>query len=226
MKKILHIVMIFILAALLLTCAGLPNADFAHLGKAEDFVPLTKKALTGTLPNGLKYFIMENSAPRNTAFLALVVNAGSVLEKEDERGFAHFVEHMAFNGTEHFPKLELIEYLRSLGVRFGANVNAYTSYNETVYHFSVPTEYSGGENRIPENALAILDDWTNTIAFKQEDVKSESGIILEERRSMLGADCLKLSRTQTLKNCAVFIKTGTQAIIWRLFLSATFTAKV
>ncbi|MDR2953173.1 MAG: insulinase family protein, partial [Treponema sp.] len=161
--------------------------DYAGLGKDTDKVPLTGKALTGTLPNGLRYYIFENSRPENRAYLAMAVNAGSVLEREDERGIAHFVEHLAFNGTERFPELELIEYLRSLGMRFGADVNAYTSYDETVYYFDVPTEVSEGIKRIPERALAILDDWTHAVSFLQEDVESESLIILEEQRIRLGA---------------------------------------
>jgi zinc protease len=175
-----------LLTALVLTCAGIP-AYFAGLGKASDAVPLTERAITGTLPNGLRYFILENQRPENRAHLALVVNAGSVLEKDDERGFAHFVEHLAFNDTARFPKLELIEYLRSLGMRFGADANAYTSYNETVYHFDVPVENSGGVKRIPDKALAILDDWTHAVSFLPEDVQSESRVVLEEFRARLGA---------------------------------------
>jgi zinc protease len=175
-----------LLTAMVSACA--PSAvDFAGLGKADDLVPLTSRAFTGTLPNGLRYFILENSRPENRAHLALVVNAGSVLEKDDERGFAHFVEHLAFNDTPRFPKLELIEYLRSLGMRFGADANAYTYYDETVYHFDVPVENSGGIKRIPDRALAILDDWTYAVSFLPEDVKSESLVVLEEHRTRLGA---------------------------------------
>jgi len=176
-----------LLAALVLTCATTSKVDYAGLGKAEDRVPLTSKALTGTLPNGLTYFILENPRPENRAHLALVVNAGSVLERDDERGFAHFVEHLAFNDTARFPKLELVEYLRSLGMRFGADTNAYTSYDETVYHFDVPVENTDGVKRIPERALAILDDWTYAVSFLPEDVESESRVVLEEHRARLGA---------------------------------------
>jgi len=175
-----------LLAAFVLTCAT-TSANYAGLGKPSDPVPFTSRALTGTLPNGLKYYILENSLPENRAHLALVVNAGSVLERDDERGFAHFVEHLAFNDTARFPKLELIEYLRSLGMRFGADANAYTSYNETVYHFDVPVEMSDGIKKIPDRALAILDDWTYAVSFLPEDVKSESLVVLEEHRTRLGA---------------------------------------
>ncbi|MDR2597424.1 MAG: insulinase family protein [Treponema sp.] len=187
-NKIFHITRIVFFLALLVILSAVSYADdYAGLGKETDKVPLTGKALTGTLPNGLRYYILENSRPENRAILALAVNAGSVLEEEDERGLAHFVEHLAFNDTERFPKLELIEYLRSLGMRFGADANAYTSYDETVYHFDVPVEISDGIKRIPERAFAILDDWTHAVSFLQEDVESESRVILEEMRTRLGA---------------------------------------
>jgi zinc protease len=178
---------VILLAAAIITCAGTPKVDFGRLGKASDPVPLTSRAVTGILPNGLRYYIMENSRPENRAHLALAVNAGSVLEKDEERGIAHFVEHLAFNDTARFPKLELIEYLRSLGMRFGADANAYTSYDETVYHFDVPVEIQDGVKRIPDKALAIIDDWTQAVSFKPEDVASEKLVVMEEYRARLDA---------------------------------------
>jgi len=178
-------VILILLLVLARTSAYADN--FAGLGKETDIIPLTGSVLTGKLPNGLRYYILENRRPENRAHLALVVNAGSVLETEEERGFAHFVEHLAFNGTERFPKLELIDYLRSLGMRFGADANAYTSYNETVYHFDVPVETVDGVKRIPDRALAILDDWTFAVSFLPEDIEGESKVILEELRTRLGA---------------------------------------
>jgi len=177
-----------ILIALLVVARAASYADdYAGLGKDTDKVPFTEKALTGILPNGLRYYILENRRPENRAHLALVVNAGSILETEDERGLAHFVEHLAFNDTARFPKLELIDYLRSLGMRFGADANAYTSYNETVYNFDVPVETVNGIKRIPEKALAILDDWTHAVSFLPDDIASESKVVLEEFRIRLGA---------------------------------------
>jgi zinc protease len=178
---------IILIASFVLTCVSIPSGDIAGLGKGTDKVPLTQRAITGTLPNGLRYFILENRMPENRANLALVVNAGSVLEKDDERGLAHFVEHLAFNGTSRFPGNELVDYLRSLGMRFGADTNAYTSYNETVYHFDVPVETKQGVKTIPDRALAILDDWTYSVKFNPESVKSEGLVVLEELRSRLGA---------------------------------------
>ena len=186
-KKLILIISAILAAFFVVTCATTSSIDFAGLGKGSDKVPLNSNVLTGTLPNGLCYYILENSLPENRAHLALVVNAGSVLEREDERGFAHFVEHLAFNGTARFPNLELIEYLRSLGMRFGADANAYTSYDETVYHFDVPIENVNGVKRIPDRALAILDDWTYAVTFSPQEVESESRVVLEEFRTRSGA---------------------------------------
>jgi len=169
------------MALLIITC--LSTSNYADLGKGSDVIPLTSRALTGVLPNGLRYYILENSLPENMAQLALAVNAGSVLEREDQRGLAHFVEHLCFNGTKRFPNNSIIDYFRSLGMRFGGDSNAYTSYNETVYHFDIPVEKTGGVKRIPEKALAVLDDWTYAVTFLPEDVKSESRVVLEELRS-------------------------------------------
>jgi zinc protease len=164
------------------------RALYGGLGSPGDPLPAKASLRQGKLPNGLRYYILENSLPAERAYLTLAVNAGSVLEEDDEQGLAHFVEHMAFNGTRRFPGAELVNYLRSLGMRFGPEVNAYTSYDETVYGIEVPVEKDReGIKRIPEKALAIIDDWTWTVAFNGEDVEKERNIILEEYRSSLGA---------------------------------------
>jgi zinc protease len=152
---------------------------------------------TGVLPGGMRYFILENPRPQNRAYLTLAVNAGSVLEEEDEQGLAHFVEHMAFNGTARFPESELIDYLRSLGMRFGPEANAYTSFDRTVYGIEVPVELDSAADsadsagapvkRIPGKALDVLDDWARAITFDPKDVDEERAVILEEYRSRLGA---------------------------------------
>ncbi|MCL2265869.1 MAG: insulinase family protein [Treponema sp.] len=186
--RLISQIKLFILLVLFVLSSATVSADnYTDNSADSEKVPLTRKALTGFLPNGLKYFILENSFPENRAHLALVVNAGSVLESDDERGFAHFVEHLAFNDTARFPKLSLIEYFRSQGMRFGADANAYTSYNETVYHFDIPVEIVDGVKRIPDKALAVLDDWTYAVSFLPEDVKSEALVVLEELRTRLGA---------------------------------------
>ncbi|MDR1240056.1 MAG: insulinase family protein [Treponema sp.] len=180
---------LLILTAFLPGCGTTPKlAAFGGAGNPSDPVPFTEAVRTGTLPSGLRYYILENSRPENRAYLTLAVNAGSVLETDDEQGLAHFVEHMAFNGTTRFPESELINYLRSLGMRFGPEVNAYTSYDETVFGIEVPVEAGpGGEKRIPDTALAVLDDWTRAITFDPKDVDDERLVIMEEYRAYLGA---------------------------------------
>ncbi|MDR0400817.1 MAG: insulinase family protein [Treponema sp.] len=166
---------------------------YPELGRPEDPIPFMENVRTGVLPGGLRYFILENPRPQNRAYLTLAVDAGSVLEEEDERGLAHFVEHMAFNGTARFPKSELVDYLRSLGMRFGPEVNAYTSYDSTVYGIEVPVELDSAAGdgapvkRIPARALEVLDDWTRAITFDPGDVDGERLVIMEEYRSRLGA---------------------------------------
>ena len=164
------------------------DALYGGLGGPDDSLPAKTDLRTGTLANGLRYYILENALPAGRAYLTLAVNAGSTMENDDERGLAHFVEHMAFSGTRRFPGTELVNYLRSLGMRFGPEVNAYTSFDETVYRIETPVE-SGedGIKRIPARALAILDDWTWAITFSPGDVDKERAVILEEYRTRLGA---------------------------------------
>jgi zinc protease len=179
------------ISLLLSACSGIPgtgSAAWGNLGNPADPVPFMENVRTGTLPSGLRYFILENARPENRAYLTLAVNAGSVLEEDDEQGLAHFVEHMAFNGTERFPEAELVNYLRSLGMRFGPEVNAYTTTDQTVYGIEVPVETdSGGIRRIPDMALAVIDDWTRALTFDPVEVDQERLVIMEEYRSRLGA---------------------------------------
>jgi zinc protease len=168
---------------------------YGGLGRGGDAVPVMEDLLTGTLPNGLTYFILENSRPAERAYLTLAVKIGSIVENENERGLAHFTEHMAFNGTRNFPEAELINYLRSLGMRFGPEINAYTGYDQTVFGIETPTEAEDGVKRIPEKALAILDDWTHAITFAPKDVDEERPVILEELRTRLGAQERAWERT-------------------------------
>ena len=192
--------MLFPVLALSLTmaisCAGAPRpaeraldaALYGGLGLPGDPQPFMEDVRVGVLPGGLRYYILENAMPEGRAQLFLAVHAGSVLEADDERGLAHFVEHMAFNGTERFPKFEMVEYLRSLGMRWGPEVNAYTGYDRTVYGIEVPVEFDeSGSKTVPARALAVLDDWTRAISFNAEDVDSERSVILEEARFRQGA---------------------------------------
>lgn len=139
---------------------------------------------TGTLDNGLTWFIEENPYPAGRVELRLVVRAGSVLEQPDQWGAAHFVEHMAFNGTRDFPGNEVIAFLEAAGVSFGSHLNAYTSYDETVYMLQVPTD----DPELLPTALSVLDNWAEGILFDPEEVDRERGVVLEEWRSDRGAD--------------------------------------
>src|SRR2546426_9789164 len=103
-------------------------------------IPVDAQITVGQLPNGVRYYVRANKKPEKRAELRLAVKAGSILEEDDQQGLAHFVEHMAFNGTEHFPKNEIVQFIESIGMRFGADLNAYTSFDETVYMLQVPTD--------------------------------------------------------------------------------------
>lgn len=147
-------------------------------------IPTDPAVRTGTLPNGLRYFVRRNARPADRVELRLVVNAGSVLEDDDQRGLAHFTEHMLFNGTRRFKKNDIISYLESIGVKFGADLNAYTGFDETVYILPVPTDKPG----LVDRAFDILEDWAGGALFDSTDVVGERGVVLEEWRGGLGAD--------------------------------------
>ena len=147
-------------------------------------VPVDPRITIGTLPNGLRYYIRANAEPQNRAELRLVVNAGSVLEDDDQRGLAHFVEHMAFNGTARFPGQRVVAFLQALGMRFGAHVNAHTGFDETVYQLQVPTD----DPAVLDRSMLVLEDWAQNLSFDPAEVERERGVILEERRLGLGAD--------------------------------------
>ncbi len=150
---------------------------------SDDLLPLDNSVKIGKLENGLTYYIRKNNWPEKRAELRLVLNAGSILEDENQRGLAHFVEHMCFNGTKNFEKQELVNYLESIGMRFGPDLNAYTSFDETVYMLSLPTDSAS----IVETALQILEDWAHNVSFDEEEIDKERGVVIEEWRSRRGA---------------------------------------
>src|SRR5216684_1261321 len=152
--------------------------------RLDQIVPVDPLITVGTLPNGLRYYIRANKLPQARAELRLVVSAGSVLEEEDQRGLAHFVEHMSFNGTQHFPKQEIAGFMQSLGMRFGAHVNAHTSFDETVYELQIPTDNAA----VIDRSLLILEDWAHAVSFDAAEIDKERGVILEEWRLGLGAE--------------------------------------
>src|SRR6187399_1784934 len=136
-------------------------------------LPFDSGIETATLPNGLRYFIRANKQPEHRAELRLVVNAGSVLEDDDQRGLAHFVEHMAFNGTKRFPKHEVGNFLESVGMRFGPGINAATGYDDTVYRVQIPTDQPG----VLDRSLTILEDWAHQVTFDPIEVEKERPVI-------------------------------------------------
>jgi zinc protease len=138
----------------------------------------------GKLSNGLTYYIRHNEEPKNRAELRLVVNAGSILENEKQLGLAHFTEHMAFNGTKNFDKQELVDFLEKSGVQFGADLNAYTSFDETVYMLQLPTDSIG----VFKKGFQILEDWAHNVTFDDKEIDKERGVVIEEWRLGQGAN--------------------------------------
>ena len=159
------------------------EAEQARSAPLDRALPMSAEVTTGTLGNGLKYFIRANSEPKNRAFLRLVVNIGSLAEEENQRGVAHFLEHMAFNGTEHFEKTKLVERLEAIGMQIGTGLNARTSFDETVFMLSVPTD--APEHM--ETAMQILEDWAGALTLDPEEIALERGVVLEEWRAGQGA---------------------------------------
>jgi zinc protease len=158
----------------------------AASGGAQDLnapIPLDKAVTSGTLPNGLVYFVRKNDQPEDRVMLRLAVRAGSIDEADDQRGLAHMLEHMAFNGSAHFKPGELVAYLESIGMRFGPHVNAYTSFDETVYMLDVPTDRPGVLNR----GFEALSDFAGGISLDPAEIDRERGVVIEEWRGRLGA---------------------------------------
>src|SRR4030095_14828657 len=132
-----------------------------------DSMPVDPAITRGQFANGLKYYVRANKKPEKRADLRLAVKAGSILEEDDQQGLAHLVEHMAFNGTEHFPKSGIVAFLESLGMRFGADVNAYTSFTQTVYMLTVPTDKPDALDK----GMLILEDWAHNVTFDPVEVE-------------------------------------------------------
>ena len=149
-----------------------------------DPLPLDPKVKTGKLENGLTYYIRQNKKPEQKVELRLVINAGSICEDDDQQGLAHMAEHMAFNGTTHFKKNEIVSFLQDIGVGFGNDLNAYTSFDETVYILPIPTDKPGNL----EKGFQVLEDWAHNVTYLTEDIEGERAIILEESRLGKGAN--------------------------------------
>ena len=149
----------------------------------DDKLPLDPDLKVGVLPNGLTYYIKKNGKPEHRVELRLAVKAGSILEDDDQQGLAHFAEHMAFDGSAHFEKHDLISYLQSIGVKFGADLNAYTSFDETVYMLPIPTD----NPKNLETGFQVLEDWAQGASLTDEGIDAERPIVLEEARLGKGA---------------------------------------
>ena len=170
-------------ALLLLLIVGLSANLLAQVNLNEP-LPADGQVRIGKLPNGLTYYIRKNAKPEKKVELRLAINAGSILERDDQQGLAHFLEHMAFNGTKNFPKNELVSYLQSIGVSFGADLNAYTSFDETVYILPIPTD----KPELLDKGFQVLEDWASAISLDKADIDKERGVVLEELRLGKGAE--------------------------------------
>src|SRR3954469_15518121 len=146
-------------------------------------VPFDAAVRTGTLPNGLTYFVRQNTRPANRVLLRLAVKTGSLDEADDQQGLAHMVEHMAFNGSEHFKPGELVSYFESTGARLGPHVNAYTSFDETVYMLDLPSD----KTEIVDKGLTAMADFAGGLSLEPKEIDKERGVVIEEWRGGLGA---------------------------------------
>jgi len=159
-------------------------------------IPLDPKIRYGKLENGLTYYIRANAEPKQRAEFFIAQNVGSILENDNQNGLAHFLEHMAFNGTKNFPGKGVISFLEKHGVKFGENINAYTAIDETVYNLSdVPTIQEG----VVDSALLVLHDWSSYITLDDNEIDSERGVIMEEWRTRFGADLRMRKESNKIK---------------------------
>ncbi len=164
----------------------MPSSASGQQSSTGDATPLPfDPAVTvGTLSNGMRYYIRENHKPEKRAELRLVVNAGSVLEDEDQRGLAHMVEHMVFRGTKRFARNQISSYLESVGMRYGPDINAFTSFDETVYMITIPTDTAA----IVDKGFQILSEWAHNVAFDPAQIEKERPVVIEEWRLGQGAE--------------------------------------
>ena len=167
MKKLF---LFIILQLFIFSCASnLPGFSLLQRSDSHGEIPIDPNVTIGKLSNGLTYYVRSNEKPENRAEMLLVVNAGSVLEDDSQQGLAHFLEHMAFNGTKNFPKQDLVDYLESIGLDFGPDLIAYTSFDETVYMLQVPTD----DVEKMDKAFQILGDWAHNMTMEGEEIEKE-----------------------------------------------------
>jgi zinc protease len=185
--NILRRLYVLLITAMLVTttclAAAPQKAEKIPAQSLSQTIPTDPEITIGKLDNGLRYYIRANKKPEKRAELRLVVKAGSVLEDDDQQGLAHFVEHMAFNGTAHFPKNDIVSFIESIGMRFGTGLNAGTSFDETTYRLTVPTDKS----EVIDKAFLIMEDWAHNVTFDATELDKERGVIIEELRLSRGA---------------------------------------
>jgi zinc protease len=163
--------------------AARPGQAPAPALSPDDIIPFDAAVTRGTLPNGLTYYVRPNGRPANRVLLRLAVKTGSLDEADDQRGLAHMLEHMGFNGSEHFKPGELVSYFESFGARLGPHVNAYTSFSETVYMLELPTDRDG----VVDRGLQALADFGGGLTLDPKEIDKERGVVIEEWRGGLGA---------------------------------------
>jgi zinc protease len=165
-----------------MACLCLAGLVCLFISAEAQIIPLNPTITVGTLPNGFTYYIRRNTTPPGRVTMYLANKVGSILESDSQQGLAHFMEHMSFNGTKHFPKNQLIAYLEQSGIRFGADLNAYTSFDETVYQLPLPTD----DPALLKNGLLIMRDWAQEATLDSIEIEKERGVVLEEKRLRLG----------------------------------------
>ena len=181
MKKRFWIVLLLV-AVCGTTFAQLPGNAKEKKSDLAAQVPLDKKVRYGKLDNGFTYYIRNNKKPENMIQFRLVSNAGSIMERDDQQGLAHFCEHMAFNGIKGYPHNTMIQKLQEHGVEFGRDINAYTSFDQTVYYVNMPAN----DPEMVKMGIEILDGWAGNVLFDQKEIESERGVIHEEWRGGVG----------------------------------------
>ena len=155
-----------------------------HVKNENVQLPIDENVKIGKLDNGLAYYIRKNTMPEKRVEMRLAINAGSLYETDEQQGLAHFTEHMCFNGTKNFPKAELVNFLEKMGIKFGGDLNAYTSFAETVYMLFLPTD----NEELLGKGFQVLEDWAHNVSFEDKEIDKERGVIVEEWRLGLGAD--------------------------------------
>lgn len=155
-------------------------ASQAQSFKANDPIAVNQTVKKGLLPNGMTYYIYPTTVNKNTASYYIIQNVGSILENDQQKGLAHFLEHMAFNGTKNFEGKGILNTMQKQGAVFGRNINAYTSFDETVYNMdNIPSKDSG----VVDTCLLVLHDWSNFLSLTNEEIDAERGVITEEWRT-------------------------------------------